>query len=291
MTLLLRETVVRFVCFLIALIAVSAEGAAAKIAEPVQVMVLGTWHFANPGLDVVNIEAEDVRTPRRQRELDAITVELARFRPTKIMIEQIASTPDLIDRDYSTFNFAMLRERKDERVQIGYRLAHTLGHRRVYAIDEQPSAGEPDYFPFEKVVEYAKSNGQMTKLQEAITQVEADKKAFQEKQARTHLATLLAEENEPTDWKAGISGYYEVLSIGDTDTQPGAELNAYWYMRNAKIFGKLMQVVEPGDRVLVIFGTSHAYWLRHFAAEVNGFEKVDPRPYLRRAATASPQVR
>lgn len=75
-----------------------------------------------------------------------------------------------------------------------------------------------------------------------------------------------------------------MLGIGDTESQPGAELNAYWYMRNAKIFGKLMKVVDPGDRVLVIFGTSHAYWLRHFAREAEGFEEVDPRPYLLRAA-------
>lgn len=267
-----------------ALTLAAATPAAAQAAEPVQVMVLGTWHFDNPGLDVVNVEAEDVRTPRRQRELQAVAAALAKFRPTKIMVEKTASGPDLVDPGFSTFTPAVLRERKDERVQIGYRLAHMLGHKAVYAIDEQPSAGEPDYFPFGKVVEYARSKGQMAKLQEGMSKVEAEKKSFEAKQPRTHLATLLVEENEPTDWKAGISGYYEVIGIGDTEAQPGAELNAYWYMRNAKIFGKLMKLAEPGDRILVLFGTSHVYWLRHFAREVNGFEDVDPVPYLRRAA-------
>lgn len=259
----------------------------AAAAEPVQVMVLGTWHFSNPGRDVVNVEAEDVRTPKRQRELEAVAAVLAEFRPTKIMVERLAKSPDLIDEGFGDFTPALLRERKDERVQIGYRLAHMLGHDAVYAIDEQPSDGEPDYFPFGKLVEYAQANGQMAKIQQSMAEVEADKKAFQDKQPRTHLAALLAEQNEPGDWQTGISGYYEVLGIGDSQAQPGAELNAYWYMRNAKIFGKLMQVAEPGDRVLVIFGTSHAYWLRHFAEEVNGFENVDPRPYLRRAAEAA----
>jgi hypothetical protein len=266
------------VSLIVAAFALLATPAAA--ADPVKVMVLGTWHFSNPGLDVVNVQSEDVRTPNRQRELEAVADALAEFRPTKIMVEKVVNTTDLVDSAFPGFTPVVLRERKDERVQIGYRLAHLLGHRRVYGIDEQPSAGEPDYFPFGKVVEYAQAKGQMAKLQEGLAQVEADKKAFQEKQGRTHLATLLAEENEPSDWKAGISGYYEVLGIGDTETQPGAELNAYWYMRNAKIFGKLMNIAEPGDRVLVIFGTSHAYWLRHFAREVNGFQEIDPRPYL-----------
>lgn len=128
----------------IILAALGLFAAPAAAAEPVQVMVLGTWHFSNPGRDVVNVEAEDVRTPKRQRELEEVAAALARFRPTKIMVESVAKGPDLIDVGFRGFTPALLRERKDERVQIGYRLAHMLGHEAVYAIDEQPSEGEPD---------------------------------------------------------------------------------------------------------------------------------------------------
>jgi hypothetical protein len=38
-----------------------ATAATAQPQPPVQVMVLGTWHFDNPGLDLVNVESEDVR--------------------------------------------------------------------------------------------------------------------------------------------------------------------------------------------------------------------------------------
>src|SRR3546814_10146346 len=54
--------------------------------------------------------------------------------------------------------------------------------------------------------------------------------------------------------------YYSMLQIGDGDSQPGAELNAYWYMRNAKMFAKLDLFAQPGDRVLVIVGSGHATW-------------------------------
>lgn len=269
---------------IVAALALAAVPAAAAEDQPIQVMVLGSWHFGNPGQDVVNVEAEDVRTPARQRELEAIADALAEFRPTKIMVEKVAKSPELVDEAYAAFAPALLRERRDERVQIGYRLARKLGHRQVYAIDEQPGEGEPDYFPFPKVMAHARAHGQMARLEAALAEVEAQKKAFEESQSRTDLATLLVRENEPGPWKTGIGGYYEMLGVGNTEEQPGAELNAYWYMRNAKIFGKLMTVAEPGDRILVIFGTSHAYWLRHFADEVIGYEEVDPRPYLGRAA-------
>jgi len=255
--------------------------------EPIKVMVLGTWHFGNPGQDVVNREAEDVRSPRRQQELAAISAALATFEPNKIMVERVSRSPTLIDQGYESYTPSMLLEKKDEGVQIGYRLAYDLGlgHGQVYAIDEQPSEGEPDYFPFGQVVETAQALQQMDKIAAGMAAVEGEKKTFEAKQEHTQLATLLIEENAATPWKTGISGYYEVLGIGDTENQPGAELNAYWYMRNAKIFAKLMQVSEPGDRILVIFGASHAYWLRHFADEVIGYENVDPKDYLLRAVS------
>ena len=266
--------------------ALFAGEAAAQAEAPARVMVLGTWHFDNPGQDVVNVQSEDVRTPRRQCELQAIARALAQFRPTKIMVERVSTSADLVDSGFRGFTPAQLVQQKDERVQIGYRLAHLLRHDKVYAVDEQPSPGEPDYFPFGRVMQYAQTNNQMGRLQAGIAQVEADKKAFEERQRRTNLATLLVETNEPSPWRTGISGYYEMLTVGSAQEQPGAELNAYWYMRNAKIFGKLMTVAKPGDRVLVIFGGSHVYWLRHFAREVIGFKDVDPRPYLSRAAAA-----
>ena len=75
--------------------------------------------------------------------------------------------------------------------------------------------------------------------------------------------------------------YYGLLAIGDAKEQPGAELNAAWYQRNARIFAKLVQVARPGDRVIVMFGAGHAFWLRHFVQNAPGFQLIEPRDYLR----------
>ncbi|MEI6418928.1 MAG: DUF5694 domain-containing protein, partial [Sphingomonadales bacterium] len=73
------------------------------------------------------------------------------------------------------------------------------------------------------------------------------------------------------------------LTVGDKYNQAGADLNAMWYLRNAKIFGKLMQVAKPGARVLVVYGGGHLFWLKHFARFAPGFRDVDVMPYLQRA--------
>ena len=44
-----------------------------------QIMVLGTYHMANPGRDVYNMQVDDVRAPKRQQELAELTDVLAKF--------------------------------------------------------------------------------------------------------------------------------------------------------------------------------------------------------------------
>lgn len=46
------------------------------------------------------------------------------------------------------------------------------------------------------------------------------------------------------------------------------------------MFGKIDMVAEPDDRLLVIVGSGHATWLKHFASHMPGYRVVDPTPYL-----------
>ena len=262
----------------------TGPAAVADTQDPVDVMVLGTWHFDNPGQDLNNVRSDDVRTEQRQRELEALAAALAEFRPTKIMVERVAPGPELIDPTFERFTPAQLRVDRDERVQVAYRLAHNLGHDRVYAIDEQAKAGEPDYFPFGAVAAFAQANGMGEQLQELMATGAAETAAFEERQQRMTIPQLLVGYNDPDRFHSSIGGYYRALAFGDTEQQPGADLNAMWYLRNAKIFAKLMTVAEPGDRILLVYGAGHNYWLRHFASGTPGFRNVDPAPYLRRVA-------
>jgi hypothetical protein len=270
---------------LLALAAASAApGAAAEPApQAIEVMVLGTYHFDNPGRDLNNIKADDVTQPERQAELEALAAALAQFRPTKVMIEAQPKSPDLVDAAYGRFNPATLRTNRNEIAQIGYRVAHRLGHKTVYAIDEQPGEGEPDYFPFDKVAAYAKEKGMEGALGAMMTQGAQITAEVEKMQQTMTVGEILLERNRPETTAREQAMYYDFLRFGDAERQPGAELNAMWYMRNAKIFGKLMKAAEPGDRILVVYGTGHNYWLRHFAQTTAGYVNVDPVPYLEKA--------
>ena len=47
------------------------------------VMLLGIYHMANLGVDAVNFEADDVLSAKRQRELQHLIEQFARFNPNR----------------------------------------------------------------------------------------------------------------------------------------------------------------------------------------------------------------
>ncbi len=246
----------------------------------VQVLILGTYHFGNPGQDLHNMQVDDVRTPAKQAELADVATRLAKFQPTKIAVEALSDRPDLSYAKYETFKPEMLTENADERVQIGFRLAKNLGHKIVYAIDEQ--SDKIDYFPFDKVESYAKEHGQSELLAKLHRRIEATMKEMETAQKTTPIRLMLAKKNDPADiLTEHREFYYALLGLGDRLAQPGADLNGGWYLRNAKIFAKLTQVTKPGDKVVVLFGAGHAYWLRHFVQNTPGFSLIEPADLLR----------
>lgn len=251
--------------------------------EPVQVMVLGTYHFGNPGLDINNIKADSVLTPARQQELERVATALLAFRPTKVMVERQSASPDLADPDYPQFDAAMLASSANERVQIGYRIARLAGLTSVQGIDEQSGPGEPDYFPYDKLQATADRLGKTPLLQSLHADTAAWLKDFEAAQKSSSIGQLLLRMNDPNGLQGKMDFYYSALAVGDRDDQAGADLNAMWYLRNAKIFSKLMLASKPGDRVLVVYGSGHLFWLKHFARHAPGFVDVDVTPYLQRA--------
>jgi hypothetical protein len=243
-----------------------------------QVLVLGTYHMDNPGADLVNIAADDVLAPARQAELNALIQRLAAFQPTAIMVETESKRPDLLDTGYMSFAPGDMKSDRNEITQIAYRLAHEMGIERVYGVDTRE--GEIDFFPFDKVQAFEAAKG-IDVTGAMIAQVQAEAADFAEAQKTETVSQLLARQNDPAQIRAMHNAfYYGLLELADAASQPGAQLNYGWYARNALTFGKIAAATEPGDRVIVLYGSGHAYWLRHFAENTPGFSLVEPASYL-----------
>jgi hypothetical protein len=264
-----------------ALVLPTAAMAQAPDPAPIEVMVVGTYHMGNPGQDLHNARIDPVTTPAKQAELEAVAEALARFRPTAVAIERVArNQSDMLDHRYPAFTPADLLTNPDERVQIGYRLAHRLGLERVYAIDEQDREGQPSYFPFEDVQAWAEANGRSADLGAMHQQVAAMIGEMETRQRTDTVGGVLRWMNTPESAASGQTFYTALLAFGAGDAQPGAVLNGRWYTRNALIFARLMQAAKPGDRIVIVYGGGHSYWLRQFVQTTPGFRLVEVNDYL-----------
>ncbi|MBA2669384.1 MAG: hypothetical protein H0U67_03320 [Gemmatimonadetes bacterium] len=242
-------------------------------AEKAQVLVLGTYHFANPGLDVVKTEVADVLTAAKQAEIRALVEEIARFRPTRVAVEHVPASADRLDSLYSAFRSGRYELGRDETEQLGFRLAARFEHERVHPIDVR---GE---FPFGPVMEYAaaKDTASLRLIQVEIARISAEDSRVQRELT---VGEILRHINDPALLAHGHGIYVRVARVGAGDTYVGADLLSKWYDRNIRIAANIQQLARPGDRVLVIIGGGHAPILRDLIMADPELSLVDPLQYL-----------
>jgi hypothetical protein len=241
--------------------------------ERPQVMVLGTFHFANPGRDIVKVEVADVLSPAKQAEILDVVEALARFQPTKIAIEVLPSAAPRTDSLYHAYRAGQYVLTRSESEQLGFRLAERFEHPRLYPINHVADS------PFGAMMAYAEEHDPafLTWAEEEMTRAAEESNRWQ----REHtLGEILRMTNEPEDLAADHGVYMRFARVGAGDTFVGADVAAKWYERNIKIFANLQRIAEPGDRILVIYGSGHAPILRDLVAYDRDMVLVEPLEYL-----------
>lgn len=236
-----------------------------------KVLLLGTFHFGNPGRDMHNVDAVDVLAEERQREIADIVDRLARFAPTRVFVEWPQA---VTDERYALYREDRLQPTPNEVVQLGFRLARQRDLARVHGIDV---SGE---FPFGPIAEWADRNGRATQLQASQGVVAAKVKHLGTLQREHGIAAALRHMNDPEVLRGDQQMYLDLLRYGSGDEQPGAVLNAAWFTRNIHICARLLQQLEPGDRAVVIFGAGHVPWLQRCLADTPGVALVDVLEHL-----------
>ena len=248
-------------------------------AGEVQVMLLGTYHFANPGRDAVKQDVDDVLTPQRQREIEDVVQRLARWEPDQIAVEWPASFADSTQARYERFKAGTLAPTRNEVVQLGFRLAARLGHPAVHPIDYQMPIGNDSTGPLKA------RRPDLTRAGDSILgvlQARADSEAV--RMRRTAIVEHLRAANTDEALHRGNSfGMFgTLLPAGEGENYGGPQVLAKWYERNIRMAHHLLRILRPGtDRILVIVGAGHVPPLRNILDEAPQFCPVSPLPYLR----------
>jgi len=243
----------------LAVIAISTVSWCQSDARP-EILVLGTYHMANPGRDVHNMQADDVLAPKRQQEIAQLAAVLKKFQPTKIAIEADVGS-ERVMQQYADYVAGKYTLSESETNQIGYRLAKELGHKTIYPVDEEGD------FPWGRVVNYAKANGLGEKFA-ALDDTMGKQVKEQDEFLHSHTVTEMFEYlNSDSMSGKGVAFYYSIVPFGDPSDYAGPDLLAAWYQRNIRIYHNIRKLIDsPNDKILVIFGAGHLGWLQQDAA-------------------------
>ena len=245
----------------------------------IEVMLLGTYHFAGSTTDAVQQQAEDVLTPSRQTELEDLAGRLARWSPDQIAVEWPYDFVDSTTARYQRYVASGTTQSRNEVVQIGFRLAKRLGHPTVYPIDyRMPIGNDSIEALFARRPQFKQH---MDSLQTSM-QAGADSSGIWRR------GSTIIEQLRAVNTDAALHGgnslamFGSLLSAGEGKNYGGPEILARWYERNIKMVHNLTRVLQPSTRrVLVVVGSGHVPPLRNLLDEAPQFCPVSPLPYLR----------
>jgi hypothetical protein len=247
-----RRTLLALVCAPAVLAQSGPQGAPISRGE---VLVLGVYHMSNPGRDLANTDAGDVLSPRRQAEMAELISVLKRFRPTKVAVEA-PFYEDATAQRYADYVAGKVQLNRNEVQQIGFRLARDLGHTTIHSVDAD---GE---FPFLRVEDFARSRGRAALLDSLTAETRNRAKVMTAFIASHTILESLAHLNAPEQVAADMGWHYRLAHLSDPWNWAGPDLIADYYRRNMRIYGNIIGLTGPNERVLVIYGAGHLPWLR-----------------------------
>ncbi len=243
-------------------------------AEPAEILVLGTFHFANPQADTVKTEVFNVMTENGQQQVLALVEKLNRFRPTKVLLEFTPDKSDSNNQQYQAYLNDEFSLTSNEIHQLGFRLAQLNQHPRIHGIDDRavPWLGDG-------LFKYAQAHAPEAdaQLQQTIAEVT---RLIEHQQQTLPLLELMRVQNSSEMLSRNLGFYVAFNDVGAGDGFAGASSTASWFERNIRMHGLIQQYAQPGERLLVIVGAGHAAILNILLDYDPRLQRVDVLSYL-----------
>ncbi|WP_281541919.1 DUF5694 domain-containing protein [Maribacter aestuarii] len=237
-----------------------------EISEAIEVLIIGTFHFENfnpeNNGDVIEVNLPDVLTIENQLELEKIAKAIVNFNPNKIFLEYPFAAQEKVDSIYKNFTSTdFSKVKRDERYQLGFRVAKMIDHEKVYAMDFRT------HFPFdslmtqmEKAKQYdliAKDSLEVLKIEDFENELYSSNK---------NLSEMLFYQNDNKKRKEDINWYLSLANKGgEKGNFVGAYLTSEWYRRNLYMYSIIQKEVEQEDnKIMILAGASHIAMFKDF---------------------------
>ncbi|WP_444903334.1 DUF5694 domain-containing protein [Microbulbifer sp. CnH-101-E] len=225
-----------------------------------QVMLFGTFHFANPGRDTVKLNVIDVLTPENQAYLEQLTEKLAGESPTHVMLECDPSKQENIDKKFQSYLNGKHKLEVNEHQQLGFRIAAKAKLNGVICYDENQV-----HWNGAKLMSYMSTNAPVRK--KMFDAEIADFGSLASKQHKTlPLRQLLQIDNSLERDRKNMNLYLMVNDIDSGEGFLGADASVSWWHRNFRMYANIQAKAQPGTKVIAIAGSGHTALMKTLLA-------------------------
>ena len=247
-----------------------------------KILLIGTFHFNNPGLDVNKQPAFDILNPSVQKELEFIGEKIKSFNPTKFFVEFDYDRQQKLDSLYKLYlegtYFDFVKKKfptskyyaQCEIFQLAFRASKKSNLKFVHGIDYDNTD-----FPYDslKVEIKAANQDYLLKTMEV----------FQPNPTTPSLTERLIELNSDNSKKENRSWYIKYANRGGRkENFVGAYLCSEWFKRNLYMYSLVQKLTTSTDeRVVVLLGAGHIAMIETFVKDDDRFEIIELRDILK----------
>jgi hypothetical protein len=277
-------------CFLLTL---SLMFATLVIQAQTQALLIGTFHFHNPGGDVVKQNTFDVMSAASQIELDIIADKVGKFHPDKVFVEWDYKDQKGLDSLYQLYlngtydSFVEAKYKgtksynfykKNEIMQLGFRAAKKAGLKQVNAVDY------PMNIPFDTVMKIINASGQTSLMNEINTTIAEQAKITNKKISKLTLTELIRDNNTAAYRTINNGLYIKYFNrAGLQDNFVGADGVTTWYRRNLYMYSLIQKAMGPKDqRIMILLGSGHVSMIKKFIDDEQIFKVVELEELLKK---------
>ncbi len=237
-----------------------------------EVLLVGTFHYNNPGADVAKTKSFDILNEKSQLELKEIAARIKMYDPTKIFVEWPYDEQKELDSLYQLYiegnyfkndglsDFYL----KNEIFQLAFRAAKKNKLKTVHGIDYATP------FPFEEVMHAIEENDQSelrAKIEDGISKITV---AFDDKIDSGASLTELTYYLNSRELRRFSNHFHNNLMLlaGKPDDFSGPLLTAEWFRRNLYMWSLVQkQTTRSDEKIMVLVGSSHAAMFELFIKE------------------------
>lgn len=233
-----------------------------------KVLLVGSWHFAYPGLDAhVTDEKNQINiySERRQAELSELLDYLDLFQPTMVLVESGPIT-GYLQYNYREWKAGRENLMANERSQIGMRLVERNKLDTIYGVDDWPLIMDLEYDSLISNIPYLDSIYQRHYFG-GTDSIHALYSEFYEYKEAYQVSHTLLESFKYINSDKVLNRYFGAYIAGGQFTSEGNEgpdaLSMFWMNRNLRIFRNIQRLeTNEDDRILILFGAGHVAILK-----------------------------